>query len=292
MPAVSVIVPFYGAASGQLAPLLASLQAQDYAGPVELIVVDNNDQPVLGPELLPPNGRLLHEPTPGSYAARNAGAAIAAGEVLAFTDADCVCAREWLRSGVATLLTRPLPGAVGGAVLSVAQNPARASLAERYDAFFHMRQAHYIETLGFAATANCLLRRSVFLQLGGFDLRYRSGGDRDFGARLAATGLRLAYAPEAVVLHEARRLGGLILKARRLAGQEWIRAGIGGGGLGTAIRADLGHYRLRLGRLADPGESLRWSERLGFAVLCSLLEVVRLAELARLAFTGGPVERR
>ena len=57
------------------------------------------------------------------------------------------------------------------------------SLTERYDAFFHMRQAHYVTHMGFAATANCLTRRALFDELGPFDTRFRSGGDRPGAAR-------------------------------------------------------------------------------------------------------------
>ncbi|TVR66476.1 MAG: glycosyltransferase family 2 protein [Candidatus Competibacteraceae bacterium] len=67
-------------------------------------VIDNASKP---PLRLNPTvadfARIVVCPTPGAYAARNAGIAAARGEVLAFTDADRIPDRNWIRAGVAAL---------------------------------------------------------------------------------------------------------------------------------------------------------------------------------------------
>jgi glycosyltransferase involved in cell wall biosynthesis len=289
-PPVSVIVPFYGSELSRLQRLLDSLARQDYAGPVELIVVDNNEAPQVPASAI--RGRLLHEPEPGSYVARNAALREATGEIVAFTDSDCVCTPQWLSRGVAELLRDSAFGAVGGGVLPLTAADSGPTLTERYDAFFHMRQAHYVTNMGFAATANCFTRLALFREVGHFDTRFRSGGDRAWCGKVLEAGYRLAYCAEAAVLHDARRLDGLVLKSRRLAGQEWSRARTAGGGLRAALRSDLRIYSMRVRRLLDPGEPATLADRVAFGGISLLLQTVRVGELVRIRVTGGSPERR
>lgn len=105
--AISVIVPVYNAVES-LAECIAALVGQDDGGArVELIFVDNGSTDG-SLELLraTPGIRLLQEPRPGAYAARNTGASVATGAVLAFTDPDCIAAPGWLRA-VASTFTNP-----------------------------------------------------------------------------------------------------------------------------------------------------------------------------------------
>ncbi len=290
-PAASVIVPFYGGDVAALGRTLGSLAAQDYPGAVEVIVVDNHEQPRLT-EAAGPATHRLHEPRPGSYAARNAGLARAAGEVIAFTDADCECAPDWLRQGVLALRRGPRVGCVGGAIHPRSRDPAGPSLAERYDGYFHMRQEFYIRHFRFAVTANCFVHREVLVAVGGFDARLHSGGDRDLGPRIVAAGWELEYAPAAVVRHESRGLVALLHKARRLAGQEWVRARIAGTGLAGALRAEWQQYARRIRRPLTGDGGIGRGDRVAFAVLATVFQVVRFAEVLRLQFLGGRPERR
>src|SRR5690606_16589320 len=92
MPTVTVVVPVYNDVQ-RLRTCVAALLAQDYpAERVEVLVVDNASDVDVSVAL--PAGetrvRLLHESRRGSYAARNRALTEATGEVLAFTDADCL----------------------------------------------------------------------------------------------------------------------------------------------------------------------------------------------------------
>ncbi len=94
---VSVIVPFYNARD-YLVRCVQALLAQTYPSErFEILLIDNNSTDgaadlVRGYDRV----RVLFESKQGAYAARNRGVGVSRGTLLAFTDADCVPARDWL----------------------------------------------------------------------------------------------------------------------------------------------------------------------------------------------------
>jgi glycosyltransferase involved in cell wall biosynthesis len=75
---------------------VASLQRQDYTGGYEVIVVDNASTDDTAEVAARMGARVLHEPTPGVCAARQAGTLAARGEIVVSTDADTVHPIDWL----------------------------------------------------------------------------------------------------------------------------------------------------------------------------------------------------
>ena len=94
--AVSVIIPVLNDAP-RLRTCLDALESQTFDLPFEVLVVNNgsSDDPASVLRAFPA-ARLLHEQQRSSYAARNTGVRQARGEVLAFTDSDCIPAEDWL----------------------------------------------------------------------------------------------------------------------------------------------------------------------------------------------------
>ena len=199
-PEVSVVVPVRNAA-GTLSALLDALAGQDGAPAYEVVVADNGstDDTVARAAAHPLDPVIVHEPRPGSYAARNAGLSRARGRVVAFTDGDCVPDPGWLRAGVAALENAELAGGRVEVLLS-----AEPSVWERLDAGHYLDQRRNVEQLGFAATANAFGRRDALERLGGFAADLRSGGDRELCRRAREAGMRLAYAHDALVWHRPR----------------------------------------------------------------------------------------
>ncbi len=202
---MSVIVPAHDAVD-TLAALLRSLQALDY--PVdrhELIVVDNrsNDGTWRLLQSTPGIKALQETFRPSSYAARNRGWREARGEILAFTDADCEVDAAWLRRLVETFDDDSV-GAVAGSI-------EPRSLAHPLQRLSHERgllsQQRYLRAkpVPVAATANLAVRARVLQALGGFDPTVWTAGDFYLCYRLQTElGLRLEFAPQAVVLHHHR----------------------------------------------------------------------------------------
>jgi GT2 family glycosyltransferase len=202
-PGVSVIVPVHGD-RGRLSETLGALNEQDYPGPVQVVVVDNGDNPGLAAVSGTfPDVEVLREPARGSYTARNTGVRRSTGEILAFTDADCLPRRSWLRTGVSCLMTRER-AFVGGAITLFPAPGRRARPAEVFDCTNGLRQDRYVGQSGWAATANMLTRRETFDDVGPFDQRLRSGGDQEWGKRATRCGVEAVYCAEAVVDHPAR----------------------------------------------------------------------------------------
>ncbi len=220
LPSISVIVPVYNDAA-RLPSCLRALEAQTYPRDrIEILVVDNGSTDQSAAVVADfPHVRLFHEPTPGSYAARNAGLAAATAEVIAFTDSDCIPDPEWLASGVAELRRVEDCGLVGGAVRVLFRSDAKPTTAELYDHVWQFDQARFVSHGRFACTANVFTWARVIADVGPFDSTVKSVGDRDFGNRIAAAGYRLAFAPHAIVSHPARAtVLALLRKRRRVAG--------------------------------------------------------------------------
>lgn len=221
-PTVSVVVPARDNVE-QLRRCLALLRAQDYPpSRYEVIVVDNDSTDDVR-SAVPADSRfqVVREGRRGSYAARNSGTVSATGAVLAFTDSDCLPRPDWLRAGVAVLCSQPLPDAVGGAIeMSFRNGSCPETGPEHYDALDGLpQQEHFIQTYPFAATANMLVWTATFEAVGPFEADLVSGGDREWGARLAAIGGTFAYAPAAIVDHPTRATWTELTRKSRRIGQ-------------------------------------------------------------------------
>jgi GT2 family glycosyltransferase len=202
LPTVSVIVPVKD--DERLIQCLLAMSQQDYpADLIDVIVVDNGSR--LSPQAVVDRfrtARLLHEPQAGSYAARNTGLRAATGEIVAFTDADCIPSSTWLTAAVAALGN----GAdiVAGHVEVFAERPWRPWPVEAYEVVHGFPQEAYVRRGG-CATANMVTSRALFDRIGPFIGTLRSGGDIEWTRRATDRGAKLRYVPQAQVRHPARR---------------------------------------------------------------------------------------
>ncbi|WP_026340406.1 glycosyltransferase family 2 protein [Thioalkalivibrio thiocyanoxidans] len=213
----SVIVPVYNH-WGLVPGLLDCLQAQTFPQEsFEVLLVDNGSTDYEPPESLPDNVRILNCETPGSYAARNIGIEAAAGDWLAFTDADCRPDPRWLEAMFGQAQQEGQRALLAGAV-EMYTDSACPNAYEIYDLIRGIPQAHYVRR-GYAATANLLVHRSVMAMLGGFDSTRYSGGDAAFCRRACASSYSIQFVSDAVVRHPARESWKeVVSKARRIKG--------------------------------------------------------------------------
>ena len=215
-PRVSVIVPTHNG-SATIGACIESVLAVRYPSDRrELVVVDNMSTDDTWEVMSRyPITALRQDRRRGAYAARNMGVARATGEILAFTDDDCVVGPDWIDQAVCCLAD-PAVGCVAGAILA----EGAANAVERY---LQKKREHDPRlTFGkghppWASGANAFYRRSLFDRLGPFDETMFSGGDVDMSWRAQLKGgTRLVYCPQATVYHRhASTLGGFWRQQKR-----------------------------------------------------------------------------
>lgn len=206
---VSVIVPARDAAA-TLPATLDALSGQTLAPDrFEVIVVDDASLDGTAALARAAGARVVGASGEGPAAARNAGARTARGEILAFTDADCAPSAGWLEAGLEALRAADL---VQGAV-----RPTPGAAVGPFDRTLWVEGEH-----GLYESANLLVRREAFAALGGFEswLRPRRGielgEDTLLGWSARRAGLRVAFAPEAVVHHAVLHRGAAGYVAERM----------------------------------------------------------------------------
>lgn len=203
---VSIIIPCYADVRG-LKRTLEAIELQTWpANDREVLVVNNGkigDLEIIKPDF--PHCRWLHESEPGSYAARNRGLTVASGNIIAFTDADCVPDPTWLAEGIAKL-NQSEATIIGGRVVYINPADRPLNIYERIEEQFFLldKQQYLIEMLRVVATANLFTYRAVFDRVGAFNPSLKSFGDGDWTRRASSQGEKLAYASKAIIRHPRR----------------------------------------------------------------------------------------
>lgn len=199
---ISVIVCTRNGAA-RIGACLADLESQSFPAH-EIIVVDDGSTDGSGDLVLErfPHVRLLRREAGGLSAARNAGAELATGEVLAFTDDDCEPDRDWL-AGLATAFAKGWDAAGGPNLPPPARFDAEAIVAAASGAPSHVMLDD--EEAEHLPGCNLAVRRSTYFAVGGFDPLFMTAGDDvDFCWRLRDHGYRMGFAPTAFVWHHRR----------------------------------------------------------------------------------------
>ena len=209
---ISVVVPFRNAEL-TIKACLEALVVQDVRAK-EIIVVDNGSTDRSEEEVLSfirkqkaLNIYLVKETKIGPSAARNRGIKEASGEIVAFTDSDCVPDKHWLKN-VEQAFRNPDTGAVAGRIMGM--DPA--SIVDKFHAMFTMQGFPEAQTFceftllrGGFPTANLAVRKPLLDLLGGFDENMQIyTEDYDLCARIYQAGYCIHYEPLALVYHHHR----------------------------------------------------------------------------------------
>lgn len=192
-PYFSVVVPSYERHE-RLSELLAALQAQTERD-FEVIVVDQSANRWAEAERtfgFP--FTYYHSPVKGAVRARNTGAMLAQGKVIAFVDDDCLPDPEWLINARSWFADENVAGVEGLIYSDHLDDPDWRPVTNVG-----------FEGIGFM-TANLMVRSDCFQFLGGFDLQFDKPHfreDTDFGWRLQELG-DVPYAADVRVFHPAQ----------------------------------------------------------------------------------------
>jgi glycosyltransferase involved in cell wall biosynthesis len=207
-PFISIVVPAYNDEK-KIENCINSLKQQDYPkARYEIIVVDNNSKDKTA-EVIKRHQviYLLEDEIQTSYAARNTGIKAACGDIIAFTDSDCVADAHWIANGVKSFKNRII-GGVGGQVKAYKPSNYIERYQARKDVFGqekHLSESKLLQREGKIVTCNAFYRKDVFKKVGLFEPSLVSGGDHDFSLRAQKeTDYTLQYAHDAIVYHQHR----------------------------------------------------------------------------------------
>lgn len=212
-PKVSVVICAYNA-ERTMDSCLASLKELNYPNYEVIVVNDGSTDSTLEITERYDYVRLISQENKGLSAARNVGIAAATGEIVAFTDSDCMADPDWLTYLVAKFLSSGL-AAVGGPNLS----PPEDSLVPACVAVSPGVPTHVLlsdEVAEHIAGCNMAFRREVLQEIDGFDRQYRAAGDDvDICWRLQDKGYTIGFSPAAIVWHFRRNTVDAYLKQQR-----------------------------------------------------------------------------
>ncbi len=201
---ISVIIPAKDAAATIEACLRGVMSQRDIKGNLEVILVDDGSTDRTADLAEDLGAKVIRQKNAGPAAARNTGARSATGEILAFTDSDCVPSDQWLH-----FLTKPFRDSVvigTKGIYQTDQNGLIPRFVQQEYQFKYLRLADQ-ESIDFIDTYSAAYRRDIFLENGGFDSAFAvpSVEDQELSFRLARKGYRMVFAPDAAVYHRHDR---------------------------------------------------------------------------------------
>lgn len=203
MSMFSVIVPTHNR-HASLRNTIESLLRQDHAD-YEIIIVDDGSTDGTSSFLqnlqATPRLRIVSQSNQGPAAARNAGLAVAKGNLVAFTDDDCVVPPDWLRR---------YEEVMGASQLSFAGGLVRNCIPNIFSDVSQEITNHFVRFFGaggqtttFLTSNNVVYRAEKLKALGGFDARFRGAGgeERALHARIISAGGQSKLVPNLVIDH-------------------------------------------------------------------------------------------
>ena len=145
--------------------------------------------------------RYLYQPNQGPAAARNRGAKESQGNIILFTDADCVADKNWVEEMVAPLRNAKVvgvKGVYGNRANHTIPRLVQLEFEERYDLLEKSRGG-----IDMVDTYAAAFRKEIFLNMGGFDLSFpvANNEDTEFSYRLSSRNFLLVFNRKAVVYH-------------------------------------------------------------------------------------------
>jgi GT2 family glycosyltransferase len=197
---VSIIIPTFNGGS-RIGNCLDSLLKQTAGRDAEILVVNDgstdNTESVVGRYS---GVRLINQANRGPAAARNRGAEEAKGTIILFTDDDCVPMPDWFCAMLEPFSNPEVIGAKGIYRTRQRSLAARLVQLEYEDRYRLMAGRPFID---FVDTYSAAFRRDRFLEMNGYDTRFRVAGaeDADLSYRMSARGWTMKFVPAAVVSH-------------------------------------------------------------------------------------------
>lgn len=201
-PRISVVVCTHNGTS-TLGPCLSSLAALRYPDFEILLIDDGSRQHIAEIARDHPQVRYQFQEHSGLSAARNLGARLATGSIIAYTDDDCIAHPDWLLHLSHAFEDGSVAAAGGPNIPPPPRNRIERVVAAAPGAPAHVllddTEAEHLPG------CNLAIRKDALTLIGGFQLEFKTAGDDvDICWRLRETGRRLVFVPGAMVWHHRR----------------------------------------------------------------------------------------
>jgi len=197
---VSVIIPVFNA-SNSIGLCLDALQQQTYSeNCYEIIVVDDGSTDDSANIIAEHRVHYCYQNNSGPAKARNKGASEASGEILLFTDSDCVPDSNWIEEMVKSFDDKRVMAVKGiyrSENNSLVARFVQIEFEERYKIL-----AEY-DSIDMVDTYSAAYRNEIFKSLGGFDSRFPAANNEDteLSYRMVAKKYKMMLNQDAIVCH-------------------------------------------------------------------------------------------
>lgn len=200
-PFASIVVVVYNMAD-TVGACLNSIQGLDYPkNKCEVIVVDGGSTDRTADACKGLCSKLIVDTTRGRGYARNIGIAHAQGDLIAFIDADCVAAKDWL-SIHAKAHEDPTVGAVGGSVVNPdIEKSSFPAILSHYDNFAEFDPKLPKKPMYHIPTCNASYKRKVLHQAKGFECTLDMYEDFMLSRAITDRNYQIIFEPAAKVTH-------------------------------------------------------------------------------------------
>ena len=195
---ISVIIPTSNTAKtlGSCLDILKSRSANDE--PIEVIIVDGDSSDNTLDTARAAGARIIQYDGKNPAKARNQALATAQGEIVCFTNGDCIPGKDWLSIITAPLSESEIIGCKGSYVTSQENVVARFIQLEYEERYDRLRRD---ETIDFIDGYSAAYRRDILEVNDGFDERFPRLEDQELSYRLASRGYKMVFVQDASVRH-------------------------------------------------------------------------------------------
>jgi glycosyltransferase involved in cell wall biosynthesis len=198
---ISVVVPAYNAEKTIEACLKSLLDQTVSSSDYEVLVVDDGSTDRTGALAKQFPVRYFHQENRGPAGARNLGVENAKGDIILFTDSDCVAQRDWVESMTSPFENGDIGGVKGAYRTEQKGLVARFAQVEFEERYELLKKHAYID---FVDSYSAAFRKSVFLEAGGFDTSFprANNEDTELSYKLAKMGCKMVFVPKGIVYHQ------------------------------------------------------------------------------------------
>lgn len=197
---ISVVIPAYNSEE-TIGLAIKGVLSQIEIGEFELIVVDDGStdktaQIIKSFSVV----KYIYQENAGPASARNRGAHAAEGDIIFFTDSDCIPSPDWIAK-LLVYFCEPEIAVVSGTYDLVDEGSLLSKCIHQEIMYRHKQHMPvYPKSFG---SYNFSVRKKVFDEVGGFNQHYRtaSGEDNDLSYKILKAGYRIYFANDARVQH-------------------------------------------------------------------------------------------